>query len=142
MPLANNLKKARQEANLSQAELADKLGLNVRTYGSYERGERDVNTELLRTICQVLNVSADELLDIKLHKVRKREFTVEDFVKENEGYIIVEVEEAEKIEPNDDYVRHLIYRGRLDGIPYNLLKRKVLYTGWHIIAQCFFIIIL
>ena len=50
MALADNLKKARQEANLSQTEMAKKLNLNTRTYGSYERGERDVSTALLRNI--------------------------------------------------------------------------------------------
>ena len=63
MALADNLKKARQKANLSQSEIAEKLNLNVRTYGSYERGERDVSTALLRNICQVLDVSSDELLE-------------------------------------------------------------------------------
>jgi repressor LexA len=65
MALADNLKKARQKANLSQAEMADKLNLNVRTYGSYERGERDVSTALLRSICQALDISSDELLETK-----------------------------------------------------------------------------
>jgi repressor LexA len=65
MALADNLKKARQDAGLSQQELADKLDLNVRTYGSYERGERDVSTALLRKICQVLKISSDVLLETK-----------------------------------------------------------------------------
>ena len=63
MTFAEKLKKARQKANLSQAELADKLGLNLRTYGSYERGERDVSTALLRQICLTLNVSSDDLIN-------------------------------------------------------------------------------
>ena len=63
MALSDNLKKARLRANLSQAELAKKLDLNVRTYGSYERGERDVSTSLLRKICQELCISSDELLE-------------------------------------------------------------------------------
>ena len=65
MALADNLKKARQDAGLSQAELAEKLDLNTRTYGSYERGERDVSTVLLRKICQVLKISSDVLLETK-----------------------------------------------------------------------------
>lgn len=63
MTFAEKLKEARLKANLSQADLAEKLGLNLRTYGSYERGERDVSTALLRQICQTLNVSSDDLLD-------------------------------------------------------------------------------
>ena len=62
MVFSDRLKKVRLEANLSQAELAEKLNLNVRTYGSYERGERDVSTSLLLNICQVLGVSSDYLL--------------------------------------------------------------------------------
>ena len=65
MALADKLKKARLEANLSQDKMAEKLELNPRTYGSYERGERDVSTALLRKICQVLGVSSDELLETK-----------------------------------------------------------------------------
>lgn len=63
MSLSDKLKKARLKANLSQNQLAEMLNVNVRTYGSYERGERDVSTSLLRTICQTLNVSSDELLE-------------------------------------------------------------------------------
>lgn len=63
MALSDKLKKARLNANLSQADFAEKLGINVRTYGSYERGERDVSTALLRTICQTLRISSDELLE-------------------------------------------------------------------------------
>lgn len=72
MALSDKLKKARLEAGLSQAELADRLGLNVRTYGSYERGERDVSTSLLRDICQTLNISSDELLENEFTVARKR----------------------------------------------------------------------
>lgn len=63
MALSENLKKARKDAGLSQNEMAEKLGLNARTYGSYERGERDISTALLLNICKVLNVSSDTLLD-------------------------------------------------------------------------------
>ena len=63
--VADKLKNARLEANLSQDKMAEKLELNPRTYGSYERGERDVSTALLRKICQVLGVSSDELLETK-----------------------------------------------------------------------------
>ena len=63
MAVSDNLKKARKSAGLSQAEMAEKLGLNLRTYGSYERGERDLSTSLLLNICKTLRISSDELLD-------------------------------------------------------------------------------
>lgn len=63
MTFGEKLKKARQQANLSQKEMADKLEINARTYGSYERDERDVSTAVLLKICNVLHISSDELLD-------------------------------------------------------------------------------
>ena len=63
MTFGEKLKKARNQANLSQKEMADKLEINARTYGSYERDERDVSTAILLKICNTLHVSSDELLD-------------------------------------------------------------------------------
>lgn len=62
MNLAESLKKERKKKNLSQKEFADKLGMNARTYASYERGERDISTAVLLNICKTLNISSDDLL--------------------------------------------------------------------------------
>ena len=62
MTLAERLKIERNKIGLSQKELADKLGMNARTYASYERGERDISTSVLLNICQTLNISSDVLL--------------------------------------------------------------------------------
>ena len=62
MTIAERLKDERKKAGLSQKEFAEKLGLNARTYASYERGERDVSTALLLNICTALNISSDRLL--------------------------------------------------------------------------------
>lgn len=62
MLLLDRLKKVREGAELSQQELADKLCIPVRTYRSYEQGDRDVNTETLKKICEILDVSSDYLL--------------------------------------------------------------------------------
>ena len=68
MTFGEKLKKARQEANLSQKEMADKLEINARTYGSYERDERDVSTAVLLKICNALHISSDILLDTNVSK--------------------------------------------------------------------------
>lgn len=60
--LPEKIKEARKKAGLSQKELAEKLDMNLRTYGSYERGERDVSTAVLLKICKTLNISSDYLL--------------------------------------------------------------------------------
>lgn len=62
MTLSKRLKTAREKAGLSQPQFASMLDIPVRTYRSYEHGERDVNTALLLKICKVLNVSSDYLL--------------------------------------------------------------------------------
>ena len=62
MTLSQRLKIAREKAGLSQPQFANMLEIPVRTYRSYEHGERDVNTALLLKICKVLNVSSDYLL--------------------------------------------------------------------------------
>lgn len=62
MTLTEKLKEARIKAGLSQKELANILDMNLRTYGSYERGERDLSTAILLKICKALGVSSDYLL--------------------------------------------------------------------------------
>lgn len=62
MTLSERLKEERKKAGLSQKEFAEKLGLNARTYASYERGERDISTALLLNICKTLEISSDVLL--------------------------------------------------------------------------------
>ena len=62
MTLSERLKEERKKAGLSQKEFAEKLGLNARTYASYERGERDISTALLLNICKTLGISSDILL--------------------------------------------------------------------------------
>lgn len=62
MTIAENLKNERNKKGLSQKEFADKLGINARTYASYERGERDISTALLLNICKTLNISSDVIL--------------------------------------------------------------------------------
>lgn len=82
MSLAERLKEARNKAGYSQKELAEKLGMNLRTYGSYERGERDISTAVLLNICKALDISSDYLLG------RGLEETTQDVEKYTPGAMI------------------------------------------------------
>lgn len=62
MTVADRLKNERKKNGLSQKEFANKLGINARTYASYERGERDISTSVLLNICKTLNISSDVIL--------------------------------------------------------------------------------
>ena len=53
----------RRNAGLSQQELADKLGIPRRTYGSYEREERPLNLRQAAAICEVLGCTPNDLCD-------------------------------------------------------------------------------
>ena len=55
------LKEMRRERGLKQKEIAEKLGVDWITYGSWERGERIINLEQTRNCAVVLDCSIDEI---------------------------------------------------------------------------------
>lgn len=63
-----NLKKARLTLGLTQIQLANKLNMSPSTIGMYEQGRRKPNIESLKKLCTALNISVDELLNVKIEK--------------------------------------------------------------------------
>lgn len=53
------LRMIRKNFNLTQADLAKKLGLSTSTIGMYEQNRREPNFEILRKICDVLSTHAN-----------------------------------------------------------------------------------
>lgn len=45
-----NLQKKRQEAGLSQSQLAEKAGLSLRTLQHYEIGDKDIRKAAIKTV--------------------------------------------------------------------------------------------
>ena len=62
MAFAGRLKELRKEANLTQVELAKRLGIGQSSYADWERGKKKPTQENLVKIAQVLNVSIDYLV--------------------------------------------------------------------------------
>ena len=62
MSIAINLKMLRIENQLSQKDMSELLNINLRTYASYERGEREPGAAIILKICQAFNISSDVLL--------------------------------------------------------------------------------
>lgn len=60
--LSKNLKKRAKELGLTDAEIARRTGLPVRRYGHYATGYREPNLDTLMVICEVLDVSPNDLL--------------------------------------------------------------------------------
>ena len=55
------LKRTRKNKNLTQEQLAEAVGLAVRTIGRYEPGSCFPNERVLHELAEVLNVKADWL---------------------------------------------------------------------------------
>lgn len=67
MIVANNLKKHRQEKNLTQKQLADeinkKLGTDLKhnTISSWENGTNSIDTSMLKAICDILEIDINTI---------------------------------------------------------------------------------
>ena len=55
------LKAARAALDLSQQELADKVGVSRQTINAIEKGDYNPTIQLCRSICKVLGKTLDEL---------------------------------------------------------------------------------
>lgn len=62
------MKQIRESKGMGQKEVAAKLNMPVRRYGSYERGERTLSLDVAAQIADVFEVTIDELMN--------REYTV------------------------------------------------------------------
>jgi transcriptional regulator with XRE-family HTH domain len=64
-PFGNNLAAFRKKQGLTQAELADKVGITQPLISDYERGRLQMSAEMLLRFALALNVSCDVLLGVK-----------------------------------------------------------------------------
>jgi transcriptional regulator with XRE-family HTH domain len=62
MPLGERIRNLRKEAGWSQAELAEKIGVDPGRVSRYEAGRITPSAEALVRLAEVLNVSIDHLL--------------------------------------------------------------------------------
>lgn len=60
--LAGNIRAARARADLSQAEVASKVGVNVSTFAKYESGDYIPGADKLLAISQVLGCPPNDLM--------------------------------------------------------------------------------
>ncbi len=59
--LGNKLKKAREKANLTQADVASKSDIHVNYYARIERGEENPSFEILHRIVKVLRIEPSDI---------------------------------------------------------------------------------
>lgn len=62
----SNLKKIREEKNITQAKLSESSGVNIRMIQHYEQGVKDINKAqglTLRSLAQALECKIEDLLE-------------------------------------------------------------------------------
>lgn len=57
------LKKARENAGLTQRQLAEKLNVPASMIGRYESSDTEPKVDLLQRVCDVLNITPNQLLN-------------------------------------------------------------------------------
>ncbi len=62
VPFSNRLKEARNQKMLKQKEMAQHLGIAIRSYQQYEGGQRRPDYEALVALADFLEVTTDYLL--------------------------------------------------------------------------------
>lgn len=58
------LKHARVNSGLSQQAVSDKLGVTRSCYAHYEQGVRELPLNLIKPLCELLDISADYLFGL------------------------------------------------------------------------------
>lgn len=58
----DNLKHWREDLQLSQEEVAEKLGITVEEWKSMEMGEKEMSNTFLVRLCKMFGVSSDDIL--------------------------------------------------------------------------------
>lgn len=64
MSIGENIKAARKAAGVTQAELAEKLGVYQKDISRWEKGEIQPSLNAFAEICRALDTSADTLLEL------------------------------------------------------------------------------
>jgi len=65
------LAEVRKAKNITQAEMAEMLGVSVAAYNLYENGERKIPSEIAEKIAKILGIDKNEYFIPKTFAVRK-----------------------------------------------------------------------
>lgn len=88
--MKNNIKTVRESLNMTQKGCADRLGVTLRAWQTYEQGVSEPKNELLCKIADMFNVSIDYLLgrtDVKAVNTLAEDEPTEEEIKELEAQI-------------------------------------------------------
>ena len=63
MNIGEKIKYFRQQRNISREVLSNLLKISIHTLSKYEQGQREPSYETLIKICEILNVSINDILE-------------------------------------------------------------------------------
>ena len=68
MNIGENIKRARQERGMTQAQLAEAIEITQKDVSRWENGSRKPSLEKFVQICKALGASSDDILEINTKK--------------------------------------------------------------------------
>ena len=72
MLIADKIKKLRKDNNMTQEDLADKLNVSRQTISKWETNVGVPDIDNIKAICNLFNISTDELLDYNNEILKKK----------------------------------------------------------------------
>lgn len=117
MSLGSRLKQEREKRNWSQVYVAKKIGITNAVLSNYERDYRDPDTETLKKLADLYEVSIDYLLgrDNILEEESQRKLIIEKIIKEfpdsNLMFKDLANMSAEQLEEVYDFIKFKIQKG-------------------------------
>ena len=90
MKLSDNLKIIRKDNNLSQEQLAEKLGVSRQAVSKWESGQSYPEMDKMLLICKLFNYDIDELMNeniVEVSENRQSKININKYIEEFFGFI-------------------------------------------------------
>lgn len=75
--MQQKLKELREKRGLSQAEVAQEIGISRQMYNKYERGDTEPSLNAIKALCTLYDISYDELLNSGEHVKKNVHYEIE-----------------------------------------------------------------
>ena len=121
----------RREQNLTQEQLAEKIGVSNRTVSKWETGKTMPDYSVVERLCQVLDITVSELIAGK-----EKEATVNNTsYEEDMALLSYKIEQLEKYKDSQIEAGKTVKTGITFG---SVLSMVISYTQWHSIGWAIF----
>ena len=149
MTIGQNIKKLRKNADMTQEELAEMLLISSQAVSRWETDSAMPDIALLPSICNIFNVSADELLGIDIEKQREeieeirkkaRTYSSRGYKKEAREILETGLRKFPKSDPIMQDLMYIAYKQSSNNIytdeQKKLFRQEAIQLGEKILASC------